>query len=217
MLQYGAQWLVLSDHLKVLRASDTQPEGLIWLEANAAQGQSVTPGSFLTLQAQSDEQATAETSHTTAQATLEQLMQELDTYGLLDGISIIDMTDLTELNFLYQGRVSVSLGVRPTTWITRSASRRYLILDVEGDGLTSSDRGTLDVSRQLEDGSIPGPLSTAIPPPHAGAPPPKPPTVTAGTAQTATVRPRNRSPRRKQNESGLPKANKYKSPRGLPL
>lgn len=153
MLQYGAQWLVLSDHLKVLRASDTQPEGLIWLEANAAQGQSVTPGSFLTLQAQSDEQATAETSHTTAQATLEQLMQELDTYGLLDGISIIDMTDLTELNFLYQGRVSVTLGTANNLdYKIRFAA--YLILDVEGDGLTSSDRGTLDVSRQLEDGSI---------------------------------------------------------------
>lgn len=153
MLQYGAQWLVLSDHLKVLRTSDTQPEGLIWLEANAAQGQPTTPGSFLTLQAQSDEQATAETSHTTAQATLEQLMQELESYGLLDGVSIIDMTDLTELNFLYQGRVSVTLGTANNLdYKIRFAA--YLILDVEGDGLTSSDRGTLDVSRQLEDGSI---------------------------------------------------------------
>lgn len=153
MLQYGAQWLVLSDHLKVLRASDTQPEGLIWLEANVAQGQATTPGSFLNLQAQSEEQATAETGHITAQATLEQLMQELESYGLLDGVSIIDMTDLTELNFLYQGRVSVTLGTSNNLdYKIRFAS--YLILDVEGNGLTSSDRGTLDVSRQLEDGSI---------------------------------------------------------------
>lgn len=153
MLQYGAQWLVLSDHLKVLRASDTQPEGLIWLEANVAQGQSMTPGSFLTVQDQADEQATAESSHIPAQETLEQLMAELETYGLLDGVSIVDLTDMSELNFLYQGRVSVTLGTANNLdYKIRFAAN--LILDVDGTGLTASDRGTLDVSRQLEDGSI---------------------------------------------------------------
>lgn len=153
MMQYGNQWIVLSDHLKVLRTSDSQPEGLIWLEANAPQGQPVTPGSFLTLQEESDSQATAETSHISAQDTLDQMMEELDTNDLLDGVSVIDMTDLTELNFLYQGRVSVTLGTgNNLDYKIRFAAT--LILDVDGTGLTSSDRGTLDVSRQLEDGNI---------------------------------------------------------------
>lgn len=153
MLEYNGQWLVLSDHLKVLRTSDSQPENLIWLEADLPQGQATTPGSFLVLQAQDQDQATAETSHISAQDTLEQLMQELDTNGLLDGISIIDMSDLTELNFLYQGRVSVTLGTgNNLDYKVRFAAN--LILDKDGTGLTASDRGTLDVSRQMEDGNI---------------------------------------------------------------
>lgn len=153
MMEYAGQWLVLSDHLKVLRTSDSQPDGLIWLEADIPQGQATTPGSFLSLQAQTEEQATAETSHISAQDTLEQMMTALEENGLKDGISVIDMTDLSELNFLYQGRVSVTLGTANNLdYKIRFAAT--LILDVNGTGLTSSDRGTLDVSRQLEDGNI---------------------------------------------------------------
>lgn len=152
MMEYGGQWLVLSDHLKVLRTSDSQPEDMIWLEANVPQGQATTPGSFLSVQ-QSEDQATAETSHISAQDTLNQLMDELDANGLLDGVSVIDLSDLTELNFLYQGRVSVTLGTANNLdYKIRFAAT--LILDVDGTGLTASDRGTLDVSRQLEDGNI---------------------------------------------------------------
>lgn len=153
MMDYAGQWLVLSDHLKVLRTSDSQPDGLIWLEADIPQGQATTPGSFLSLQAQIEEQATAETSHISAQDTLEQMMTALEENRLKDGISVIDMTDLSELNFLYQGRVSVTLGTANNLdYKIRFAAT--LILDVNGTGLTSSDRGTLDVSRQLEDGNI---------------------------------------------------------------
>lgn len=153
MMEYGGQWLVLSEHLKVLRSSESQPEGLIWLEANIPQGQATTPGSFLALQATAEEQATAETSHISAQDTLDQLMTELDANGLKDGVSVIDMTDLSELNFLYQGRVSVTLGTANNLdYKIRFAAT--LLLDLDGTGLTASDRGTLDVSRQLEDGNI---------------------------------------------------------------
>lgn len=153
MMEYGGQWLVLSEHLKVLRSSETQPEGLIWLEANIPEGQTTTPGSFLSLQAQAEEQATAETSHIPVQDILDQIMTELDANGILDGVSIIDVTDTSELNFLYQGRVSVTLGTANNLdYKIRFAAT--LILDVDGTGLTASDRGTLDVSRQLEDGNI---------------------------------------------------------------
>ncbi len=178
MMEYGGQWLVLSDHLKVLRTSESQPDSLIWLEADIPQGQATTPGSFLALQAQEEEQATAETSHITAEDTLDQIMTELDANGILDGISVIDMTDLSELNFLYQGRISVTLGTANNLdYKIRFAAT--LILDVDGTGLTASDRGTLDVSRQLEDGNIeatfnsdtstPTPAPTPTPEGDAGA------------------------------------------------
>ena len=153
MMEYGGQWLVLSEHLKVLRSSETQPEGLIWLEANIPEGQATTPGTFLSLQAQAEEQATAETSHIPVQDILDQIMKELDANGILDGVSVVDVTDTSELNFLYQGRVSVTLGTANNLdYKIRFAAT--LILDVDGTGLTASDRGTLDVSRQLEDGNI---------------------------------------------------------------
>ena len=137
MMDYAGQWLVLSDHLKVLRTSDSQPDGLIWLEADIPQGQATTPGSFLSLQAQTEEQATAETSHISAQDTLEQMMTALEENGLKDGISVIDMTDLSELNFLYDGRVLVQLGTaNDLDYKIKFAAN--VILDVAGNGSSSN-------------------------------------------------------------------------------
>ena len=80
-------------------------------------------------------------------------MGELDQYGLLDGTTVLTMQNMTELSFLYQGRVSVQLGTANNLdYKIRFAA--YIILDTGGDGLASSDRGTLDVSDQQTDGTI---------------------------------------------------------------
>lgn len=84
---------------------------------------------------------------------LNELLGELDQYGLLDGTTVLTMQNMTELSFLYQGRVSVQLGTANNLdYKIRFAA--YIILDTGGDGLASSDRGTLDVSDQQTDGTI---------------------------------------------------------------
>lgn len=165
-LEYNGSWLILSDKLKVLRTEAEGPSGLILLEANLPDGQSVAPGAMLNLESDSSlatpvptvepGQKTPETAAEpteTANEVLYQVLDELDSHGLLDGTSVISLTDLSELNLLYQGRVSIKLGTSNNLdYKVRLAA--YIVLDTGGDGLTSSDRGTLDVSNQMEDGSI---------------------------------------------------------------
>lgn len=163
-LQYNANWLVLSEQLKVLRVETSEPENLIELEAYLADGAATAPGSFLTLEeatimaqpAASDTAETADSSDLLQQKpndVLAEMLTELDNYGLLEKTTVLSMMDLTQLNFLYDGRISVQLGtVNNLDYKIRFAA--YIILDTGGDGLTSSDRGTLDISYQQADGSI---------------------------------------------------------------
>ena len=95
----------------------------------------------------------ADTEQHATNEVLNELLGELDQYGLLDGTTALTMQNMTELSFLYQGRVSVQLGTANNLdYKIRFAA--YIILDTGGDGLASSDRGTLDVSDQQTDGTI---------------------------------------------------------------
>lgn len=150
---YGNSWLVVSESGKILRNAGEYPDGLIWLEANLAPGLDASVGQSLRLGDADTSAATAESAASTAESTLYDLLEGLRTEALLDGVSMISMTDLSELNFLYQGRVSVKLGTANNLdYKLRLAAAA--ILDTEGKGLTATDRGTLDVSYQRSDGEI---------------------------------------------------------------
>lgn len=166
-MAYNNSWLVLSEQLKVLRIEAEEPDNLVELDARLPDGAATAPGTFLTLDAPSEPTALAtalptstetpetadETDTATPNEVLNELLDELDKYGLLDGTTVLTMQDLTELSFLYQGRVSVQLGTANNLdYKIRFAA--YIILDTGGDGLASSDRGTLDVSDQQTDGTI---------------------------------------------------------------
>lgn len=170
-IQVGGQWAVLSDAMKVLKLTDAQPEGLIWLEAQPAAG---TPqvGGTLALAAQNtalentDEDAvaaaTGENALYDANAALQQLRTSMETYGILQDVTVISLQDLSEISFLYQGRVSVRLGTINNLDYKMHLSSNTL-LDVDGTGISSSDRGTLDVSYQQSDGEIRGYFQLADP------------------------------------------------------
>ena len=168
-MEYSGSWLVLSEQLKVLRVEPAEPDNLVQLDALLPEGAATTPGSFLTLDAPSEPTALAtampsgtatpenadeaDTAQETPNEVLNELLGELDQYGLLDGTTVLTMQNMTELSFLYQGRVSVQLGTANNLdYKIRFAA--YIILDTGGDGLASSDRGTLDVSDQQTDGTI---------------------------------------------------------------
>lgn len=175
-LETTAGWLVLSDGLKVLRSEASRPEGLILLDAGVRPDSQLTPGSYLYLAADSTlPAATPETAETAdpagetgadpsadsdAQAeetaindVLFAIIDRMEEQQLLDGVSMISLRDSDEINFLYQGRVSVLLGTSNNLdYKMRMAAN--VILDVDGKGLTQTDHGTLDVSYQRSDGDI---------------------------------------------------------------
>lgn len=169
-------WLVLSDGLKVLRSADSQPDGLILLDAAVRSDSQTMPGAYLRLSddgtslpaatpetaetAQPDTDGTSSgessgeaTDEVTTNDVLFEIVDKLEEQKLLDGVTMISMRDPDEINFLYQGRVSVLLGTSNNLdYKMRMAAN--VILDVDGKGLTQTDRGTLDVSYQRSDGDI---------------------------------------------------------------
>lgn len=172
-LELGGQWLVLSSALKVLRTETARPDGLILLEATPADGQATVPGSFLQLQSEGSAQgATGETARATAGQVLDTLAQQLEESALLDKTTSITLTDLSELHFLYDDRITVQLGTaNDLDYKIRFAAQ--VILDVAGSGLSATDRGTLDASNQYADGTPYLSFNSTAPTPTP-APPPSP-------------------------------------------
>ena len=161
---YSGGWMVLSDSLRILRLEVSQPDGLILLSAklpenfSPAIGQQVIPetyNSLLANAAASDStDATPESAQPTVTGIVTELWQLLQDDGLLDGLTALDISDTSQLSFTYQGRVDVLLGNSSSLdYKLRMAAK---ILTDPDKGLSGSDRGTLDVSDQLEDGEIRG-------------------------------------------------------------
>lgn len=173
---YVGGWVVLSDSLKILRVDGAQPEGLTVLacslpaDFNPIAGQFVSPQSYNSLL--EGEPATAETSQQTATDVLMQLLEDLEAEGLQDGVTQIDVTDLSQIQFTYQDRIQVVVGnSNRMDYKVRLAA--VAILDPD-KGLSASDKGTLDVSYQQTDGEIQGyfapeePEPTPTPEPEEG-------------------------------------------------
>lgn len=155
---YSGGWVILSDSLKILRSDISQPEGLTVLSCSLSADFSPEPGKFVvpvTYNSLLDgEDATLETAQATATEVLMQMLDEMDAEGLTDGVTALDITDLSNLSFRYQDRIQVLLGnSNRLDYKIRLAS--VAILDPD-KGLSASDKGTLDVSYQQTDGEIKG-------------------------------------------------------------
>ncbi len=155
---YSGGWVVLSDSLRILRSDISQPEGLTVLSCTLPADFAPTPGQFMIPVSYNSlldgEGATAETAQANATQVLMQILDELGTEGMVDGVTAIDITDLSNLTFTYQGRIEVLLGnSNRLDYKIRLAS--VAILDPD-KGLSASDKGTLDVSYQQTDGEIKG-------------------------------------------------------------
>ena len=192
-VETSSGWLILSDGLKVLRSDSVQPEGLIQLDARLNPNQPTTPGSYLVLMDSDTLVATGETAESAgeeddaadsrAETVLNQLMEKLDEYGMLDGVTLLSLRDLEEISFLYQGRVSVVLGTA-NNLDYKMLFAYYIFIVADGKGLNSSYRGTLNVSHQRSDGSIMGYFTPAQASPESAAPATD--TDSAGDAQATT-------------------------------
>ena len=169
---YGDQWAVLSTSCKVMRLEEEEPEGLVELQGiEAAQAE---PGSRIQLSqpapaegAESTPQESAvgasqdgsaasatpepETAETTADEALSQLLDGLEQNGLLDGLTAVQLGDLEEFSFTYQGRLKIRLGTSNNLDYKLRLTARVVL---GADGLAPTDRGTLDVSSMTKAGTI---------------------------------------------------------------
>lgn len=154
---YSGGYLVVSDRMKILRVDSEWSDGLISLEAVVAANSGVTPGEFLRLsdgeETTGEETVADAAEQTETDAAVRMLLESLQKEGLLDGVSMISLNDINEIHFLYEGRVSVKLGTTNNLDYKMRLAAAAL-LDADGKGLSASDRGTLDVSYQREDGEI---------------------------------------------------------------
>jgi len=155
-LQTDTGWLLLSRTLKVMELSAEQPAGLTRLYAKAV---ATTPGTALMLK---DEVApligdpSSEASSQAAAATrplLEGILQGLQTYGLLEKATALDLTNPEEAAFLYDDRICVRLGtLNELDYKMQLAA--YIVLNKNGDGCSATDIGDLDCSYIRADGTI---------------------------------------------------------------
>ncbi len=181
-------WLVLSRGLKIMEQSAQAPEGLpvvYGLEAD-----SIAPGTFFAIRPQQaepvlkedgtvDEEATknaqlAQQQAATAKlADLRRLMDILDTEGLRDDVTVLDLREENETYFVYQNRIKVLLGTFNNLEYKIGAVAK-LVKNESGEFLGSRDKGVLDVSHQLDDQvvRIPfDPVEFTVEPPQTGPQP----------------------------------------------
>lgn len=155
---YSGGWVILSDSLKILRSDLSQPQGLTVLSCALQADFTPVAGNFLQPISYNSllegEPETAETAQLSAAEVLEWLLAELEAEGLVDGVTALNIQDLSAISFTYQDRIQVLLGnSNRMDYKVRLAA--MAILDPE-KGLSASDAGTLDVSYQQTDGEIKG-------------------------------------------------------------
>ena len=157
-LQTDTGWLVLSRSLKVMELAAEQPAGLTMLDADAVAN---TPGTTLVLK---DEVASLITDPALSQPvqsspavnvreSLQTLLTGLETYGMLDQVSAVDIANPEETAFLFDNRICVHLGtLNELDYKLQLAA--YIVLNKNGDGCSATDIGDLDCSYIRSDGTI---------------------------------------------------------------
>ncbi len=155
-IQTDSGWLVLSRQCKVMSLSGEQPSLPILTGQLAAAPQ---VGEKLTLMEtppadpeQSEEQP-VDSKGSTQQEALEQMLKMLNEYGILEQVTHLDISDPEQITFGYQDRIRVVIGtLNHLDYKIKFAS--HLLQNKEGNALTETDRGILDMSIIRNDGTI---------------------------------------------------------------
>ena len=172
---YDGGWVILSDRLKILRLADSRPDGMLSLSMTLDDtfdpqvGSTVEPASYNSLLDAPEQAASGDTAEPTptptataapevvylqtpASEVLQTLLTELHEKDLFDGITAVDIADLSRISVVYQDRVRVILG-NDTNMEYKLRLAAVALTDPD-EGLLPADRGTLDVSMTESDGSI---------------------------------------------------------------
>ena len=131
-----AGWAILSDGLKVLKVQPDQPDSLPAITGLGVSEPTAGRRLSTTTQAQSEQIAG--------------LMEQLYAQDLAGSCTRIDMGLGNDAYFVYDGRIKVLLGTFNNLDYKLSVAA-LLLKNESGEYLSASDRGTLDVSSQLDD------------------------------------------------------------------
>lgn len=135
--EYG--WLILSDGLNIMKITDQKPENL-----TALTGLSVnTPVEGYSLKLENEQK----------KVDLLYLIETLEKYGMKDGCTEIALGQENDIYVIYQNRAKILIGtLNNLDYKIQFAAA--IMQNKDGKGVAESERGTLDVSHQLEDGSL---------------------------------------------------------------
>lgn len=132
----SAGWVILSDGLKVLKVQPDQPADLPVITGLGVN--TPTAGRYLSMTTQEQSEQIAD------------LMSQLYGEGIAEQCTRIDMGLGTDAYFVYDGRVKVLLGTFNNLDYKVSVAA-LLLKNESGEYLGATDRGTLDVSSQLDE------------------------------------------------------------------
>lgn len=151
-MQTDSGWLTLSGSLKIIAKDSAQPAGLATLYGG--EPVSTNPGDQLEFAAEAvaDSAASDSSASEAAQpaedkrlASLTELMDALNTHGMLGDVTRIEFADPEQMAFLYQNRISVLLGtLNELEYKLKLAD--YVLLNQDGKGCAETDTGLLDLS-----------------------------------------------------------------------
>lgn len=100
-----------------------------------------------------DTQQALEEATQDMQKTFDELISLLERENLLDGVTCLDMENLQEITLYYQNRLVILLGTGNNLDYKMQLTG-VIVRNDDGNCLTDSDRGTLDVSYVKKDGTI---------------------------------------------------------------
>ena len=154
-MQTDSGWLTLSGSLKIIAKDSAQPAGLATLYGG--EPVSTNPGDQLEFAAEavaSSESAASDSAASSEAAqpaedkrltSLTELMDALNTHGMLGDVTRIEFADPEQMAFLYQNRISVLLGtLNELEYKLKLAD--YVLLNQDGKGCAETDTGLLDLS-----------------------------------------------------------------------
>lgn len=149
----GEEYAILSETLRVLRITDTLPDGLIQLQATLG-GQPQVGYSLDAAKVEGEDQeanAEAEAENQTLAQALAELSQYLHQEDLYTRVTQIDLQDLENITVTISGRITIQLGTLNN--LDYKFQMVGTIFQNQGeDGITENDVGILDVSNSPETG-----------------------------------------------------------------
>ena len=153
VFSYNGKHLLVSDAGRILERQETPPAGYFCV--NGLELVSYEPGD------------TVEIADATAAKAYEEIAAVLQEQGVTK-VDYVDLTDVYDISLLYDGRITMKLG-SPTDLTYKIRFGMKIVAGEDGDGLSATDRGTLDLSLTRDNNKAYFAAETAVSQPESSS------------------------------------------------